>query len=110
MERDDPDVVEADLRANLAEFDVTIIKGDLRKVHEQVGPVQFLHLDADHWGEMTEAAFDLYGPKVETQGFLALHDAYGDWHDTVRFAEYLASDPDWQFVDKADRAAVFQRS
>ena len=105
----DNETVEADLRRNLSGLDVDIISGDLREVSHKVGKVQFLHLDADHWGDMTEVAFDLYSPKILTGGILALHDAYGNWRDTVSFVNGLMGRPGWVFLGKADRAAVFRK-
>ncbi len=58
---------------------------------------------------MTEVAFDLYSPKILTGGFLALHDAYGNWRDTVSFVNGLMGRPGWVFKGKADRAAVFRK-
>lgn len=111
------DDILGDLHRNLRGFHVRIIEGDLREVHPKVGSVQFLHLDADHTPEMTQAAFDLYAPKVIPGGYLALHDAWGErgshkhcgWPGTMAFAKDLIASPHWEHIEDAQRAAIFKK-
>lgn len=116
-ERDPPEVVEEDLRSNLAGFNVRIIDKDFHEAADDVGEVQFLHLDADHSYNMTQAAFDLYSPKIVTDGFFALHDAWGEsgshertaWPGSMKFAKELIRNPAWMHIQDAHRAAIFQK-
>ncbi len=72
--------------------------------------LRFLFLDAEHSYRETRGAWDLYAPKVERGGIVALHDAAGGhWPEVERFANELRRNQDWYEIGTVNRTVAFQR-
>lgn len=79
---------------------------------------KLLFIDADHSYEGVKWDFARFAPLVELGGHVIFHDAYGEngeegpttpWPGVTQFVRELYTVPEWKFVEKVRRCAVFKR-
>lgn len=110
-----------EFRAHMSGYtNVTVLRMRAEDAVKYVdGPVNLLHLDAEHSYEATASVFVLYAPLVVKGGHCVLHDAWSPgggrkigrtpWPGVTKFALELEQHPDWDLVASVGRCAAFRR-
>ena len=95
-----------DFARNTAGLPVTAIRKNFRDAAEDVGPISFLYLDADHGYDETREAFERYTPKLGRGDLVAFHD-YDEpgWPEVTAFVGSLK----WRRVAKAGRVVILRK-
>jgi predicted O-methyltransferase YrrM len=72
--------------------------------------LNLVFLDADHSYEETFQAFQLYAPKVERGGHVALHDAKGGgWPGVEEFVAELRGNQAWRELPAVEHTIAFKK-
>lgn len=92
---------------------IRLLAHDMEDAAPKVGEVSLLHLDGDHTYRGTKRAFELYGPKVVSGGFVAFHDANRDAKGRLEYpqvAKFVSTvNGEWKHWRDGERLAVFRK-
>jgi hypothetical protein len=102
----------AEFMANIGPYtNVTVLPYKFRGASAMVPEdLNLVFLDADHSYEGTFQAFQLYAPKVERGGHVALHDAKGGGHPGVEeFVAELRGNQAWQELPAVEHTIAFKK-